>query len=88
MLDDAAKIAIPASHTQFSSLENPKFGLSVEISFHDFSHILCCTVLYNFCPCQAQLYIFHTLGTSSPRAFFPSLCSCTVLVVTSLFSRL
>ena len=42
MLDDAAKIAIPASHTQFSSLENPKFGLSVEISFHNFSHILYC----------------------------------------------
>ena len=40
MLDDAAKIAIPASHTQFSSLEISTFGLSVEISFHNFSHIL------------------------------------------------
>ena len=36
MLDDVAKIS------QFSSLENPKFGQSVEIFFHNFSHILYC----------------------------------------------
>ena len=52
--------------TQFSSLENPKFGLTVEISFHylflTFNiDLLVATVLYIFCPCQAQFYTFGTL---------------------------
>ena len=70
---DAAKIGIAASHT-ISSLENLKFGLTVEIYL--------VFTFYTVLP--KPNYIFSVrLEPCSPRAFFPSLCYCTVLVVTS-----
>ena len=67
----AAKIGIAASHT-ISLLENLKFGLTVEI-------YLVLTV-YTVLPKPNCIFSIR-LEPCSPRAFFPSLCYCTVLVV-------
>ena len=62
MFDDAAKsLLLPL--TQFSLLENPKFGLTAFVT--SFSHFILTFLycLYTFCPCQAQLYILYMFGT-------------------------
>ena len=71
--------------TQFFSLENPEFGLSVKISFHNFSHILywSCTICISSALPKTNCIFSIRLEPCSPRAFFPSLCYCTVLVVTN-----
>ena len=70
---DAAKIGIAASHT-ISSLENLKFGLTVEIYL--------VLTFYTALPKPNCIFSIR-LEPCSPRAFFPSSCCCTVLVVTS-----
>ena len=69
---DAAKIGIAASHT-ISLLENLKFGLTVKIYL----------VLTFYIALPKTNCIFSIrLEPCSPRTFFPSLCYCTILVVT------
>ena len=73
---------------QFSSLENLKSCQTVEISFHHLFLTFICIVLYIFCPCQAQLFIFYAFGTLQPYRAYSSPYAIIVLSQLQLTYRI